>query len=62
VTRFVHVWPQALQPQRWRASWRVLRVPFLITFLARQRGQRGMAELVGNMIGIGGMKGWLLQS
>jgi hypothetical protein len=41
-----------LQPQRCRASWRVLRVPFLITALAWQRGQRGMAGLMGERITI----------
>jgi hypothetical protein len=44
----------AVQPQRWRCSWRVLRMPFLITALARQRGQRGMAGFVGGKVGMGG--------
>ena len=55
VIRFVKVWPQRVQPQRWRASCRVVRVPFLITFLAWHRGQRGMAGLVGGKVGIGGV-------
>jgi hypothetical protein len=37
---------QRVHPQRWRASWRVVRMPFLITALALHSGQRGMARFM----------------